>query len=475
MMFPRQPSHNNKRSNESLPVTAKPTKRSRWKFHHIDSLPPLPDRGNSDGMDPVVFDALMPLPHGGRDAADPSVVSEDNDANFDGMDPMVLDALMSLPHGPDTDPSVAGDDIALMLGVNMPSEGQGLDEFVDAFGNEDTDLDRMINDPNKCDDEVPVQPLVEDVSNRFSLGNFLPHIIRSVYNLQMCETPSCNLHCYDDKKYCTKCEECGEGSLSIRPALDVEDIAAHPTDDNATGVSEEDAKAVMNSNLYEWLFENPCESPRKGVTAYSNSRAVRNQLGNGILHLGFSNMILSWQRSFQLHLIPPIVYVLMRAFGYEGKQHAPLRELICNMVLHEKLPFGNSFFFTRIEKLIEIVREMEGRVIDTKKEVHEHVSVIIWASLFLLELLAYGESYSILDLLANNFVLDAKFLWKDDKELAYLFASMGYAIEYNARLLVDDFKRHTITKRSGKVVHMIGRCTIPDRTIRRMLLGPLNR
>lgn len=49
-------------------------------------------------------------------------VSEDNDANFDGMDLMVLDALVSLPHGPDTDPSVAGDDIALMLGVNMPSE-----------------------------------------------------------------------------------------------------------------------------------------------------------------------------------------------------------------------------------------------------------------------------------------------------------------------------------------------------------------
>jgi len=126
-------------------------------------------------------------------------------------------------------------------------------------------------------------------------------MMSTLSNLQVCENPSCNLYCHRDDRNCNKCNECGYGLLSHRPppTPDIE----HAYDVNATGVSEGDAKVVMELNAYKRLIKSPCKSPKKGPRAYSNSTAVWNQLCNGISPLGSTKMLLSWQRSFQLHLI----------------------------------------------------------------------------------------------------------------------------------------------------------------------------
>jgi hypothetical protein len=379
----------------------------------------------SDGIDPGKSSSGLAL-------VDASVVSI-NDTNLDDTNLDVFDDLeivedMLLPALPD-----------LMLGAAMPSEisidDLSFPDMCDALLNDissvDTNLagdgvewmesfadladiymnDKIVIENVTCEDEVPVRSLKEDVENRVSLCNFFPHLITSLYNLPVCDNPICNLHCNVGQIYCMKCKECGqlaavEADKEVRQELergleDVEDIGAHSTDDVATGVSSEHAKAVMESDNYKQLLRNPCKSPRNGASAYSNSTAVRNQLGNGIFPLGFRSFVLSSQRSFQLHLIPPIVHVLLHAFGYKKKDHAPLRELICAMILNGKLPLGNRFFFTRVESVIEILKESDWDI--ASKTLHEHTSIVIWATLSLLDLLAYGETYSMLDLLSNIF------------------------------------------------------------------------
>ena len=521
MMCSVQPTHNTTRSFvttdnnkrlaiESPPLStpSKPTKRSRCQFSPLFPLAPAPQQVCNDAVASVFVDS-----HDGT----PSIVYEDNkDAISDAPlfplgapGPQVCDTAVAsvFVDSHDGVPSIVSENNKDAISDSDGIDGiDGIDPFLlgallgDSHDAEDNDFDKFVendlvchmsNEPNKSDnvladiymgdvlicndtagragvDEVQVKPLQEDISTRISLGNFLTHFITKTCNLQECENPSCNLYCYADDLHCKKCKECGYGLVLNRPPStpDIE-----PTDDNVTGVSEDDAKVVMESNAYKQLIKTPSKSPRKGLTAHSNSTAVRNQLGNGISPLGSTKMLLSWQRSFQLHLIPPFVFVLMSAFGYEKNLHQPLRELICSMILSEQLPSGSSFFFTRLLKLTDIVKENEWDI--DMKEVHKHVSVIIWATLFLLDLLAYGESYSMLDMLANIFILDAERLGRDDKELAFLFASLGYATEYNLRLLVDHFKNHSVTKRNGKVVHKIGRCTTPVGKIRRLLLGPL--
>ena len=256
---------------------------------------------------------------------------------------------------------------------------------------------------------------------------FLGHFASVKNNLPRCTSVECNLCCEAPGEiYCRDCK--------------FKSAAAYvPSNNNAEGINDDDAglaegnRGVTESVEYAALMSKPCHSPasRRNGNTYERFFAVDNL---GDFNSNFQNIVCSKGRDHQISSIPLIVYVMMLALGFE-KTEKELREVICGMILEEKVPKYNNFIFNRLEKLGPMSRN---------KDALKRVSVVVWASMFALDLLAYAESSNEVDKLANVCFLDEKLVEMNNAEVVRLFASLGYSIDLCSRVFEHDMMQRTV-------------------------------
>ena len=314
-----------------------------------------------------------------------------------------------------------------------------------------------------------------------SLCNVLISILSILFCLVPCATKDCNLFAQKGGKHCMKCaneqgdDEVEDASVKrsdISPTEglqgddEVEDTTAEWSDNPpSVGVTEQQVENVCRSVAWENCMDRPCDSPKKkGDQCFNRTISVRDELPSHQSNI--RSMILSHRRGFQLHLIPLVVYIIMLSLGYERKKYRPLRELIVKMVLEEQLPQKNSFYFCKLPKVQALKKEHEWEI--KQADLLKHVSLVVRAASLVLDLFAYAESFSMLELLANIFLLDGQLLQNNEK-LVFLLASLSFAMQYNSNTLVEIVKSHHVESAGG------GRVTYKPRTLRLLVSGDLNR
>ena len=294
---------------------------------------------------------------------------------------------------------------------------------------------------SECADNIINQVVKEKLTKpaslkekKVGLAYFLGHFASVKNKLPGCTSDVCNLFCEAAGE--TYCRECKFKSASYVP-----------TNNNAEGINDDYAglakgianRGITKSEEYAAFMLKPCHSPasRRNGNTYERFFAVDNL---GDFNSNFQNIVGSKGRDHQISSIPLIVYVMMLALGFE-KSEVKLREEICGMILEENVPKYNNFIFSRLHRFGPIGRN---------KDFLKRVSVVVWASLFALDLLAYTESSNEVDKLANVFFFDEMLVEMNNADVAHLFASMGYSIDLCSRVLEHDMMQHTVMVSSSR-------------------------
>ena len=276
---------------------------------------------------------------------------------------------------------------------------------------------------------------------------FLAHFASVKNNLPGCTSDVCNLCCEAPGEiYCRECK--------------FKSAAYVPSNNNAEGINDDDAglakgianRSVIKSGEYAALMSKPCHSPasRRNGNTYERFFAVDNL---GDFNSNFQNIVGSKGRDHQISSIPLIVYVMMLALGFE-KSEVELREAICGMILEETVPKYNNFIFNRLQRLGPMSRN---------KNLLKRVSVVVWASLFALDLLAYTESSNEVDKLANVCFFDEKLVEMNNADVVHLFASMGYSIDLCSRVFEHDMMQHAVMVSSSRFLKKLSNYSGPTK------------
>ncbi len=352
------------------------------------------------------------------------------------------------------------------------------DEFLQCFDDEFQDLPDLLL-PDLLPDclDTAVCEAVETESNENTSAcsldasssaalNMLAQFVKHYHGLPVCT--NCNLlSCQRGQDVCRKCLVGGTTRRKETPVEDSENeagVAVSP-DDAYTTISPESAQRMVNSNAYLDFLEMPYELPMDGNGKASFSRFdVVHKLWPK-LSFNFSN-ITQCDRYLQLPYIPVIVHIMMRALEYETEDDVPLRELICSMILSEKLPKQSKFYFSHrmwINKLGSIQYERDS---DNFEKIIIDATLILRSSLFLLDLFAYAEAFDMLDVVANLFVTDESYFGHEDAELVHHFASLGYAVDFLAKSLATAFEDSSVSLKGIRI-----RCTVSDALIKKCMAG----
>ena len=333
------------------------------------------------------------------------------------------------------------------------------------------------------------------------LSNLLGHHVQSIYKLMPCQTDKCSYLCLPGYEQCRKCsglpdefqDQDSFPSESKAPSIETNaptlddnqgttasaiDANSPPTSDNqdeAAAAKREAAEreqfklGVAQSQEYRDLMGNPTSQDLIWKVAELLA-------GKHLCNLDFRNLVRVKDRSLQIHLIPLIVHLLISAIdvGLDEEDTgigSGFFEAICEVILDEKLPQTNNFVYGRFPKTPKCgyTKYMNS------KQLH-NVSMIVWASLFVLDLFLYSEVYNQIDLLANLFFNDESLLNLADNDIVGMFAALGYSMVVNTRVIVKEFKSQLYT-RGGKekkfILTLVGRLTASTLAIERAVKGPL--
>lgn len=350
--------------------------------------------------------------------------------------------------------------------LDQTHDGAGLDPLIDviaAFFAENTESKEDITSARQ------VCSIDTSLRTKVAVHNMLAFFVKHSHGLLVC---NCNLFCQRGKDICRKCigSTSSDGNIedSENEALAVSEDASTISPDAST-ISPESVQRMVNSDAYHDLLEWPCSSPMKGNGEANDTAFARFDIVNDLWPkptFNFNN-ITQCDRDLQLPSIPVIVHIMMRALKYEMEGDAPLRDLICTMILSEKLPRQSKFFFSHRmwrDKLISIGYERD----DDLEKIIMDASLILRSSLFLLDLFAYAEAFDMSDVVANFFLTDKGCIGSEGAELVYQFASLGYSVEFLAKTLATAFEDCSVSTKGLRI-----RCTVSDTLVKKCMAGPI--
>lgn len=323
-----------------------------------------------------------------------------------------------------------------------------------------------------CDDGTSAARQVCSIDNslqtRVAVPNILAFFVGHSHGLLVC---NCHLFCQPGKNICRKCLDSSSGGE--RNSEDSENEEARAVCEDASAISEgastispEIVQKMVNSDVYRGLLKMPCSSPKKKGkgNSFVGFDAVKEAWPK--LTFNFNNLTQSSAgRDLQLPSIPVVVYIMMKAMKYKTKDDAPLRELICSMILSDKVPRQSRFFFS--DKVMKKRLKSIGYD-DRDDDFIMNVSLVLRASMFVLDLFAYAEAFDMLDVVANFFLTDKECIGSEDAELVHQFASLGYSIEFLTKTLARAFEDCSVSKKG-----LLIRCTVSDTSVKRCMAGPI--
>lgn len=274
-------------------------------------------------------------------------------------------------------------------------------EMVDLF----SDLDIDFTDDSSG--HISLDQLLQ-AGGSVKLATFLAHFVSSKNGLSRCSSQNCGLFAPPGGILCRQCG--GESHVGVfsSPSL--------------TAPSETEQEVAVESEAYAALLASPCSSPTKESRPYERFNAV-SRLAN--FSSSFVNMIESKNaRLCQLPSIPVVVYVIMQSLGFP-KRDVESRKIVCDSVLDGKLPRFNKFFFSRMQG---VGSSQDDSVLLRR------LSVALWASLFVLDIIAFSEASNEPDKLANLFFCDTKLVDMENGDFANLLAALGYGSDISSRV-----------------------------------------
>ena len=347
-----------------------------------------------------------------------------------------------------------------LLGLSwLDPNGEFVDEEIMKFLAEETTVPRIL-------------ALEERIKERVSLNSCLASFLREIFGLAVCKKECCNFFCPKGKDVCRNCAQ---------SAPNAGDVVSDDEEEESEGtiLSDDEVARLMDLDEYEQLLEKPCKSPLKSRHPFARSKAVQNKMPACSTSSNVNSITKSSQRAFQLHLIPVVVYIMMRSLGYERESHASLRAELCNIVMNETLPRNNKFLFCKRTWTCKLQNDLgyDNHEVSKLVTIVKDASLITRATVFFLDLLATAEAYHKIDVVANIFLADESCFKMSDAELVHQYASFSYVAELASKMLCAEFKRSAVSvnKNSGEVQAIRGRIDVPDRTLRKYLLGPIMR
>lgn len=323
-----------------------------------------------------------------------------------------------------------------------------------------------------CDDGTSATRQVCSIDNslqtRVAVYNTLALFLGHSHGLLVC---NCHLFCQPGKNICRKCLDSSSGE---RNSEDSESEEARAVSEDASAISEgastispEIVQKMVNSDVYRGLLKMPCSSPKKKGkgNSFVGFDAVKEAWPK--LTFNFNNLTQSRSagRDLQLPSIPVVVYIMMKAMKYKTKDDAPLRVLICSMILSDKEPRQSRFFFS--DKVMKKRLKSIGYD-DRDDDFIMNVSLVLRASMFVLDLFAYAEAFDMVDVVANFFLTDKECIGSEDAELVHQFASLGYSIEFLTKTLARAFEDCSVSKKG-----LLIRCTVSDTSVKKCMAGPI--
>ena len=308
--------------------------------------------------------------------------------------------------------------------------------------------------------DMEVTPLSESISDKVTVQNFIVHYLVNKCGLKVCSTQSCNLVCRLASCFCRKCSK---ESNVVSTAANDEGSTLSP---HSVKVDREMVEKVEKSREYVKYIAKPCSSPKKGnKKAYRKSTAVQELLPPECGSWDFGNIVYSYKRGYQVGTIPTVVYIMMKALGFDRDAHAPLRELICSIILHETFPRSNGFLFSASYWRMKL-KEMQYEP-EEAEEIAVDASIVVWSSIFLLDLLAYGKCLGMHDVVANVFLTEQGSN-KMNADYVFLFASISYACYVSMRVIGDKFVKEAKSAKGGE-----NRSCMSVNTFNPALKGPI--
>ena len=394
-------------------------------------------------------------------------------SSLDATLPFLPDLLPELPPLPNSPNVVSTSDVSLDDDVFLQSlvEDPLLNQTRDG-GLPLVDIDIYDVCFADCDDKSAARQVCSidnSLQTSVAVHNTLAFFVGHSHGLLVC---NCHLFCQPGKNICRKCLDSSSGEGNIEDSENEEARAvsedASAISEGASTISPEIVQKMVNSDVYCDLLERPCSSPKKK--------------GKGNSFVGFDAVMEAWPkltfnfnnltqssagRDLQLPSIPVVVHVMMKALKYKTKDDAPLRELICSMILSDKVPRQSRFFFS--DKVMKKRLKLIGydRDDDLQKIIMD-VSLVMRASMFVLDLFAYAEAFDMLDVVANFFLTDKGCIGSEDAELVHQFASLGYSIEFLTKTLARAFEDCSVSKKG-----LLIRCTVSDTSVKKCMAGPI--
>lgn len=178
-------------------------------------------------------------------------------------------------------------------------------------------------------------------------------------------------------------------------------------------------------------------------------------------HCSFSKYVYG-DPSRKLLLLPVITRLLCKHFGYD--KTPLLQQMIVSLAMNEKLPKKLCHFYFSENYLAPILRKI-GVTARSFQEYITNISILVRASLFLVDLINIADIYQMLDIVINNiFVRDVAL---SAQSVAKVFAALHFTTSHLVLITSEAFKQTASNPTTNRNYN------VSDRVLRRAVMGPI--
>ena len=431
------PFNNNKRTPPPQSLTAspqEPTKRAR-----LISDCSIPTTSPLDAEDKMFLDTLC------------------NDEMFSDLDTLSLLELPLTTHHENENPSSKNEfvDMVFEYFIN-DTKGTTLDttsEVPDLAAPQqmvettfESTSEVLTND--KLQIRVPEAIAVDDIRVPQQI---LSHYFKASYDLPTCKRDGCGqVSCQgSNSSHCRLCMI----QLGYPNPITYErpDDCQYAHDVLTSMKSDTIRKEIRESDVYKAFVKKPFNSlTSSGDEAYEQARKVNDLVHQktGIkypIHATFSTITKCHKRCHELIHVPIIVHLMMwslGSLGYKRRRIRNLRAFIVELVNNEEVPRQHKFYFRAATYKDDIMKL--GYKEDEVPMVAQKISIVVRATLFLLDLISFADVYGMVDVVINIFAVDKQLASLQKSEIPRLFAALNYTMNYVAQLKSNAFKEASL-------------------------------